>query len=125
MTVHLESDDPPAWRTFRSRLGTHVLVLRGSQVLDVDELALPSLDTYLASRQDRFATWKPSLSHALLVAPPRESTHPSTRRAGPVLPNVTPGADWARRVSFTSCLGSGLPRAKRPNFGALRKRATL
>ncbi|MGH8909250.1 MAG: radical SAM protein [Egibacteraceae bacterium] len=35
---------PPAWRSFRSRLGTHVLVLRGSQILDVDEGTLASLD---------------------------------------------------------------------------------
>ena len=26
---------PPGWRTFRSRVGDHVLVLEGSQVLDL------------------------------------------------------------------------------------------
>ncbi|MGH8903367.1 MAG: radical SAM protein [Egibacteraceae bacterium] len=46
MTATARTDDaePPAWRSFRSRLGTHVLVLRGSQVLDVDERTLATLD---------------------------------------------------------------------------------
>ncbi|MGH8933052.1 MAG: radical SAM protein [Egibacteraceae bacterium] len=44
---------PPAWRSFRSRIGTHVLVLRGSQILDVDERMLSSLDqTVLAPYLD-------------------------------------------------------------------------
>lgn len=43
---------PPEWRTFESRLGTHVLVLRGSQILDVgaddvSALAEPALSAYL------------------------------------------------------------------------------
>lgn len=37
-------EEPSAWRSFRSRVGTHVLVLRGSQVLDIDEHALADLE---------------------------------------------------------------------------------
>jgi uncharacterized protein len=44
MTMTAQAAAPPAWRSFRSRLGTHILVLRGSQILDVDERALASLD---------------------------------------------------------------------------------
>jgi len=45
---------------------------------------LPELiDSYLASRQDKFPTWKQHrLSHALLVGPPRQSTPPATLGAG-------------------------------------------
>lgn len=39
-----DAAEPPGWRSFRSRLGTHVLVLRGSQILDVDEHTLATLD---------------------------------------------------------------------------------
>jgi uncharacterized protein len=42
--VSADAAAPPAWRSFRSRLGTHVLVLRGSQILDVDEATLATLD---------------------------------------------------------------------------------
>ncbi|MGI9000919.1 MAG: radical SAM protein [Pseudonocardia sp.] len=38
------SADPTGWRTFRSRVGTHVLVLRGSQILDVDPATADALD---------------------------------------------------------------------------------
>ncbi len=44
MTATTHAPAPPAWRSFRSRLGSHVLVLRGSQILDVDERMLASLD---------------------------------------------------------------------------------
>ncbi|HEV8115076.1 MAG TPA: tyrosine-type recombinase/integrase [Acidimicrobiales bacterium] len=44
---------------------------------------LPELiDRYLASRHERFPTWRQRLSHALLVSPPRQATPPPTRRAG-------------------------------------------
>ena len=40
---------PVEWRTFESRVGTHVLVLRGSQILDVgaDEVSDSLLSDYL------------------------------------------------------------------------------
>jgi uncharacterized protein len=40
---------PPAWRPFRSRIGEHVLVLRGSQILDVPagDLDPAALDPFL------------------------------------------------------------------------------
>jgi uncharacterized protein len=44
VTASTNGAEPSSWRSFRSRLGTHVLVLRGSQILDVDEHTLATLD---------------------------------------------------------------------------------
>jgi integrase/recombinase XerC len=86
---------------------------------------LPRLiDAYLASRQDKFPTWKRSLSHALLVAPPRQSTHPSTRRAGGKRLTAAQLDYLLRQVLATAGLGSRKPaganaHAYRHTFGTL------
>lgn len=86
---------------------------------------LPHLiDAYLASRQEKFPTWKRSLSHALLVAPPRNSTHPSTRRAGGKRLTAAQLDYLLRQVLVAAGLGSRKPaganaHAYRHTFGTL------
>ena len=59
---------PTEWRTFESRIGTHVLVLRGSQIVDVDVDGAAALsDADLAAYLDEGARLK--LSTVPSVAP--------------------------------------------------------
>ena len=86
---------------------------------------LPQLiDVYLASRLERFPTWKRRLSHALLVAPPRETTHPNTRRAGGKRLTAAQLDYLLRQVLVAAGLGSRKPKganahAYRHTFGTL------
>ena len=81
------------------------------------------IDVYLDSRLEKFPTWQRRLSHALLVAPPRESTHPSTRAGGKRL--TAAQLDYLlRQVLVAAGLGSRKPaganaHAYRHTFGTL------
>ena len=82
------------------------------------------VDDYLASRQVKFPTWQRRLSQALLVAPPRESTHPSTRRAGGKRLTAAQLDYLLRQVLVAAGLGSRKPKganahAYRHTFGTL------
>ena len=67
---HDLTDRPPAWRTFRSRVGAHILVLEGSQIVDIDP---DDLDSVTATDLDAYFAFGASLELSAVPSVPAQN----------------------------------------------------